>query len=374
MLVEVPGVLARLLATCPGVDTVIAEGQPLPGVDFQCPLMSLPAVFGTTVPTIPNPVPYLSPDPGLLKHWGRLLADLRGFNVGIAWQGNPNHKWDRHRSVPVTAFAPLARVPGVRLVALQQGPALKQVDVLGGRFAVTRLPPRDPSARQWTFPDTAAVIRSLDLVVTVDTSVAHLAGALGVPTWVGLSTVVDWRWLLDREDCPWYPTVRLFRQAVQGEWAPVFDRIARELTDRLRVWPAGRGVPVELDPGDLLDRIAALTAAESRTREPMAAARVRAELAALIAARDHGLATTPESDRLFRELLATHQAGCDADDGVRRCDQAKDYGPAFVEAALAAYRANGRRGIIRGRLNDLLGVRGPRPAGESPSAAGPVAP
>jgi hypothetical protein len=144
------------------------------------------------------------------------------------WQGNPGHAWDRWRSLPLTAFAPLASVPGVRLVAVQHGSALAQVRSLKTCFPVEELGD-DPGGAGRSFADTAAVLRNLDLLVSVDSSPAHLAGALGVPAWVLVAAVADWRWLCSREDTPWYPTLRLFRQERLGQWPEVIGRMAKEL-------------------------------------------------------------------------------------------------------------------------------------------------
>jgi hypothetical protein len=224
VLVECPHFLARLFATCPGVAEVVAEGQRLPHFDAYAPLMSLPALLGTTLETVPAAVPYLFPDPQAVADWSAVLARYPGFRVGITWQGNPHHAWDRHRSIPLAAFEPLARVPGVRLISLQRGPGTEQLDRLRGRFPVTVLPPRSDD-----FTETAALLASLDLVITVDTATAHLAGALGRPVWVAVAAIADWRWLFRREDSPWYPTMRLFRQRQLGRWAPVLRRVARTL-------------------------------------------------------------------------------------------------------------------------------------------------
>jgi hypothetical protein len=227
VLLQCPGLLRALFRTLPGVDHLLTEGEALPSFDVHAPLLSLPALVGTTLATVPAEVPYLSADPARVEAWRQRLAAVPGLRVGVAWQGNPHHKWDRHRSVPLTAFAPLARVTGVRLVSLQKGPGAEQLPALKDRLRVVDF--GDEFGASGPYPDTAALMRCLDLVVTVDTATAHLAGALAVPVWVPLSTIVDWRWLLGRQDSPWYPSMRLFRQTQLGDWAPVFDRMAEEL-------------------------------------------------------------------------------------------------------------------------------------------------
>ncbi len=227
VVVECPASLVPLFATCPGIDQLVAEKSPLPPFDVHAALLSLPHLLGTRLDTVPAKVPYLSADAGRVASWRRVLEGIPGFRVGIAWQGNPRHPWDRHRSVPLDRFAPLAQVPGVRLISLQKGAGTEQLRGVGEGMPVVTLP--DDRDADGAFLDTAAVVAQLDLVVTADTALAHLAGALGVPVWVAVSALSDWRWLLDREETPWYPTMRLFRQTALGDWAPVFARMAAEL-------------------------------------------------------------------------------------------------------------------------------------------------
>ena len=217
--------LARLMATCPGVDEVVAEGSLLP--DFACyaPLMSLPRILGTSLATIPGEVPYLTADSTLVEQWHRELAPGGGFRIGIAWQGNPRYRRDHQRSFRLAQLEPLAQVAGVRLFSLQKGVGTDQIADVNERFAVS-----DFGGRFTDFMDTAALIRNLDVVITLDSSLAHLAGALGVPTWVAIPVAADWRWLTDRVDSPWYPTMRLFRQKGWGDWDEVFTRMAAELS------------------------------------------------------------------------------------------------------------------------------------------------
>jgi tetratricopeptide (TPR) repeat protein len=233
VLVECPGFLHPLLSRCPGIDRLVAEGQPLPPFDCHAPLLSLPHLVGTTLATIPAEVPYLFADEERVRRWAAKLVPLGGFRVGIVWQGNRHHQWDHFRSFPVEHFAALAEVPGVRLVSLQKGPGADQLRRLAGRFPVTELD-SERDAASAAFMDTAAVMKGLDLVVTADTSIAHLAGGLGVPVWVALSAVSDWRWLLKRSDSPWYPTMRLFRQTTLGDWEGVFERMAGALQRLVR--------------------------------------------------------------------------------------------------------------------------------------------
>jgi tetratricopeptide (TPR) repeat protein len=237
VLVECQPHLVGLLGRMAGFDHVFADNASPPPFDVQAPLMSLPGTFRTTMDTIPADIPYLSADPNLVAHWReqvrraalRKPADTDYFKIGIAWQGRLTRKGDRFRSMPLKHFAALARVPNVQLYSLQVGPGAKQLET--ATFPVTDLGSRfDPNS----LDDLAATLMNLDLVVTVDTAIAHLAGALGVHTWIGLHIAPCWRYLVDRSDNPWYPTFRLFRQKSLGDWDTVFDNIARELSKELQ--------------------------------------------------------------------------------------------------------------------------------------------
>jgi rfaE bifunctional protein nucleotidyltransferase chain/domain len=224
---ECPGHLVALLSTCPGLDRVLPEGSPLPpGFDFHAPLMSLPFLCGTTLATVPTDVPYLSADAAEVERWRKEFSATPHFKIGITWQGNPQHRYDRHRSFSVQWFRELATLDGVQLYSLQKGHGADQLQT--ARFPIIDL--RGPlDELGGTFQNTAAAVQALDLIVTCDSAVAHLAGALGVPVWVPMATVWDWRWLRDREDSPWYPTLRLFRQDKLGDWRPVFERVRDEV-------------------------------------------------------------------------------------------------------------------------------------------------
>jgi len=218
--------LFGMLRGFPGIDELVEQsfdGKPTVEFDLYVPLLSLPGIFGTTLETIPAEVPYLYVDSGKVAYWrGRLSG--ASFKVGIVWSGRPGHKNDKNRSCALELFSPLAGIPGVELYGLQKGEAATHVESLSKEIIVTNLVEEFED-----FTDTAGVIENLDLVISVDTSVAHLAGAMGKPVWVLLPFAPDWRWLLDREDSPWYPTMRLFRQPKQGDWDDVFRRVADDL-------------------------------------------------------------------------------------------------------------------------------------------------
>ncbi len=246
-----PGPLLRLLARCEGIDMAFDGTSYIPDCHVHVPMLSLPAIFGTTIESVPAQVPYLVTDAALVEHWRTELARTlaagrseacalperdtspRPFLVGIAWQGNPSRKIDNWRSFPLRAIGPLAALPGVRLVNLQVEHGLDQLrecaddmpvmDVLGGRK-------RD-------FAETAALVTQLDLVIAPDSAVAHLAGGLGVPVWVGLCCMGDWRYPHGRDTTPWYPTMRLFRQTRLGDWEGVFQQMRDALERTLARHP-----------------------------------------------------------------------------------------------------------------------------------------
>ena len=226
VLLECQAPLAPLLETVRGVDQVIPAGSPLPDFDVQAPLLELPQIFGTALATIPAEVPYLAGDPKRVARWRRKIVRPGKRAIGLVWAGNPAHTNDRNRSLPLSCFAPLARLPGVRLFSLQKGP---QAAELLAPPAGLRL--RDLGQELADFAETAAAILNLDLVITADTAVAHLAGALARPVWTLLPFAPDWRWLLDRADSPWYPTMRLFRQPRPRDWAAAIEKVREALAD-----------------------------------------------------------------------------------------------------------------------------------------------
>jgi tetratricopeptide (TPR) repeat protein len=227
VILAVQTALAELCRSLAGVETVVASGETLPPFAVHAPLLSLPRLLGTTPATVPATVPYLAADPGRTTRWREALGGL-GFRVGIAWQGNPRGAADRGRSVPLRHFLPLARVPGVSLVSLQKGHGTEQLADVPADVAII-----DAGARCDTFADTAAVVANLDLVIASDSAVAHLAGALGKPVWIALKTAPAWRWGLAGKSTPWYPTARLFRQHVPGDWTSMFSQIAGALRQKV---------------------------------------------------------------------------------------------------------------------------------------------
>ncbi len=231
VILEVQPALKSLLAGLHGAPRILATGERLPDFEYQCPLLSLPLAFKTTLETVPARVPYIETTPERVMAWRTRLAqtiDPRDFRVGICWQGQPAAKADIGRSIPLREFYPLSQIPGVRLISLQKHHGLDQLDDLPAGMKVETLGD-DFDAGSNAFVDSAAVMESLDLIVASDTSVVHLAGALARPVWVALKHVPDWRFMREQSASPWYPTVRLFRQPKPADWHAVFAIISSEL-------------------------------------------------------------------------------------------------------------------------------------------------
>src|SRR5215212_42561 len=216
---------ASMFAGVAGIERVITDSNDLSTMGplrWQM-LVSVPVVLGVTTETIPANVPYLAADAQRVSAWRAKLGP--SFKIGISWQGTPGFIHDRGRSIPLDAFAPLADLPDIRLISLQKRPGLEQIAKVPFRGRIEQVLDASDTGDE-AFLDTAALIASLDLIVASDSMNAHLAGALGRPTYVALRKIPDWRWLLGRDDCPWYPTARLFRQVTEGDWPDVFRRIA----------------------------------------------------------------------------------------------------------------------------------------------------
>jgi Flp pilus assembly protein TadD len=348
-----------LLTSCPGIDHLVAKGEALPPFDCHVPLLSVPGLLGTHAGNIPADVPYLSARPDLVRSWRDRLADCAGLKVGICWKGSAAYAGDRQRSVALAELAALAAVPGVSLISLQKGPGEEQLADAG--FPVRSLGP-DFDEANGAFMDTAAVVKNLDLVIAADTAVAHLAGALAAPVWVFLARVPDWRWMLDREDSPWYPTARLFRQDQAGEWGPVVRRLAAALRERLAaagpaLGAAPAGLCVEVSAGELIDKITILQIKSEQIADPAKLVNVRRELAVLTAVRDQEVSSSADLAGLADELRQVNEALWHVEDEIRECERRQDFGPRFIELARSVYRHNDRRSALKRRINDLLGSR-----------------
>ncbi len=317
--------------------------------------MSLAGIFDTSLATLPAQVPYLRSEPELVERWRAELSAINGFKVGIVWQGSPTQEDDQYRSIPLALYAPLAAVPGVRLLSLQVGHGKEQlphvpfpVYDIGSRF--------DPVSLH----DLAAVLPTLDLIVTVCTSVAHLAGALGVPAWVALRRVPHWVWQLDRPNTPWYPSLRLFRQERRDEWASVLTKMAAALREHIgqaQSAPTAGPVMVETAAGELIDKITILEIKSERIADAYKLRNIRAELATLRQARDQNFPESPQLRDLTAALKNVNEALWEIEDDIREQERSKDFGSTFIELARSVYLQNDRRAELKRSLNDLLGSR-----------------
>ena len=242
--------LIGLFKNFPGADNVIERqsyDRPAAEAKFYISLLSLPGIFKTRLETIPNKIPYLFADTAKAKSWHRWLGES-GFKVGVVWAGQPIHREDRNRSCALNQFAPLLEIPGVQLIGLQKGPAAKQrFNQEEGKIHFANL-----GEELKDFTDTAGLIENLDLVISVDTAVAHLAGAMSKPVWVLLPFIPDWRWMMNREDSPWYPSMRLFRQKIKGNWDSAFQQIADELRVLVETHGNRKQSPLTSNPAEEL--------------------------------------------------------------------------------------------------------------------------
>jgi FKBP-type peptidyl-prolyl cis-trans isomerase 2 len=225
VIVECQRELASLLTNTAGVSQIVAKGEQYPDFDIHYPLLSLPLIFSTTAGTIPSKIPYINADPALVQKWrSKMGRDNSPVKVGLVWAGNPKLKFGHSRSCSLGAFAPLADRDDITFYSLQVGDASAQTKDAPAEMRLV-----DYTGEIKDFADTAAFIQSLDLIISVDTAAAHLAGALGKPVWTLLPFVSDWRWMLEREDSPWYPTMRLFRQPAPADWESVIVRVKEAL-------------------------------------------------------------------------------------------------------------------------------------------------
>jgi len=227
VVLEVPKALLNLLSGLEGVDKFVETGKALPVFDYHCPLMSLPLAFKTSLESIPNQIPYIRTIKNNINKWKERIGET-GFKIAICWQGNTKGKVDVGRSFPVSLFEGLAQINSVRLISLQKNEGIEQLKSLPVGMSIETLQ-NDFDIGENAFLDSASVMKCMDLVITSDTALTHLAGALGVKTWLPLKYLPDWRWMLERSDSPWYPNHRLFRQKTSDDWLSVFKEMEKEL-------------------------------------------------------------------------------------------------------------------------------------------------
>jgi tetratricopeptide (TPR) repeat protein len=348
-----PKKLHRLFSAYEGV-RLVDEIQPGEAFDAQIAISSLPRAFGTRLESIPAPIPYLKAEAALRAKWAERIGE-HGFKIGINWQGSPNPDADMARSFPLAELAILAAVPGVRLISLQKGAGIEQLDHLPQGMRVETLG-EDFDAGPDAFIDTAAAMAHVDLVITCDTSVAHLAGALGVPVWVALKNVAEWRWLRDRQDSPWYPTMRLFRQRARGDWRELFARMAAALAPLVKPKSGARGrieIAIPSAVGELIDKITILEIKSERIADPAKLVNVRNELELLLALQASERLTDPRLDELQRKLKSVNADLWSIEDDIRLCEKRADFGPSFIALARAVYQTNDARAALKLEINRM---------------------
>jgi hypothetical protein len=352
--------LQPLLQNQPWVDSWFPIDEPSAiNFDLYLPLLSVPGVLGVDAHAIPHPVPYVTPDPALVEKWKSRIAALPGLKVGICWQGSPTFRGDQYRSITLGHFAALAKAPGVTLVSLQKLAGVEQIDANRGTTPLTVFHDLDEAA---PFVDTAAIMSHLDLVITSDTAIAHLAGALGRPVWVALSTDCDWRWEVGRSDSRWYPTMRLFRQKSFRDWPGVFAEMASALA-AVRV--GGPAVPTTppvpplapVSAGELVDKITILEIKHSRIANKAQRANVLMELDMLRTVRLEAIPPSTKLDELTALLKAVNETLWDIEDAIRESERAGQFDEVFVDLARSIYKNNDERAALKRRINELLGSR-----------------
>jgi len=373
VILEAQHTLINLLSRCPYLDSVIPvvdTVDQLPAFDFQIPVMSLPYYFHTTLQTIPSSFPYLYADPKLVNHWKEELKTNSNFKIGICWGTSPYYEQFKSafskKAINLATFAPLARCPGVTLYSLQKMDGLDQLNDLPNGMVVHNFGD-DFDFKHGRFMDTAAVIENIDLVVTVDTSVAHLAGALGKKVWVLLPQVADWRWMLNRKDSPWYPTMQLFRQTVSGDWDSVMDEVYKDLTQLLAERNSKKekktdqadtiSVVAEVQVGELIDKITILQIKMERIKDPAKLINIKAELDTLLDTCNHSVPHSLKLKTLWNELLEVNSELWVIEDDIRDKERAREFDDSFVKLARSVYYTNDERCRIKRELNLLAGSR-----------------
>ncbi len=351
-----PTRLHRLFRTLRGSINLLSEMPESSRFDFQCPLMHLPGLFNRLGYPIPTATPYLAAEPERVARWRNHIGD-RGFRVGIVWQGN-NYHGDDVRSYRLDALRPLAKIPGVRLISLQIKEGTEQLRSLPSEMHVETLP--DFDIGEDGFLDSAAAMEVVDLIVTCDTSMAHLAGALGRPAWIALNEAPEWRWQRQRGDSIWYPTARLFRQRAKGDWDRVFLDMAEALG---RLLNKGANVstfemlknsklpPVEVSWGELFDKISILEIKSERMRQAVSVANVKRELEHLRSVLAEFAPLPADIDRERASLRATNEALWDLEDAVRDCEARRCFDASFIELARKIYAFNDERARIKKQIN-----------------------
>ena len=341
--------LHKLLKPLPFVDEWFPIDEP-GTINFEvyCPLLSLPGMLGVDEASIPRDVPYIFADEARKQRWQPRIRSLPGFKVGIAWQGSPTFHGDELRSIPLSQFESLAGVEGVSLVSLQKGHGIEQAELNRERVPLTLFPELDQDG---AFVDSAAIVHYLDLIITSDSAVAHLAGSLGRPVWVLLGVSCDWRWQSERSDSPWYPTMRLFRQQTMGDWAGVFREVAEALRAETARRTAKGAILVPVSAGELLDKIADLEIKLERLADDRQRQTAVAELKALQDIRLESMAAFGLTEKFAADLKKVRRQLTEIDNEILVCEKTGDFGERLIELARTMSRLNQQRSDLLALIN-----------------------
>ena len=353
-----PARLVRLMSSLRGDITLVDKIPTVDRFDYQCALMSLPHRFTGLDQELPSDTPYLFAEPERLAKWGERIGH-HGFRIGIAWKGNRYPGGDLNRSFPLDMLLPVARIPNVRLISLQVGPGTEEIPHLPPDMPVETLG-EDYDVGDHGFLDAAAVMKSVDLVISLDSSLAHLAGALGAPLWIALTYAPEWRWQRERTDTPWYPTAQLFRQHAPGDWDGIFTRMAAALQDMVVDAPACKTVVATTLPsapvswGELLDKITILDIKEQRLASAEAVANVTLELGHLRKVADGAVSQVADVGPEVERLRAVNEKLWDVEDALRQFEAEERFDGTFIGFARSVYVLNDERARIKRRINVLL--------------------
>lgn len=368
VILEAQHTLITLLSNCPYLDRVIPvddNGANLPPHDFQIPLMSLPLRFNTSLQTIPCSIPYITIPEKVATHWEKEFKNNNSFKIGICWEGSPYYEQFKapcsKKSIPLAAFAPIAKLPEVNLYSLQKMNGTQQLQSVAPYMKIHDFGSNFDNDNG-RFVDTAAVINQMNLIITTDTSIAHLAGALGKQVWVLLPQVADWRWMLNRFDSPWYPSMRLFRQTEVGTWDDPINAIVLELTQIIESQKSIAqkkpiSVMTEIQIGELIDKITILEIKNERIKDSNKLKNIQTELNALLKTYKNNISQSLELESLWKALKKINATLWKIEDDIRDKEKAGIFDQEFIDLARAVYYTNDDRCSIKRDINMLTGSR-----------------
>ncbi len=353
------------------LDTALAPGFVLPPHDFWSLLLDVPGYCQTGIGDIPATLPYLHADPVEVRKLAPILAGLEGLKVGLCWKAGKGYVPGADRSFDVAVFTTLFGLPGARYFSLQPDTRAEFLAAAGSSGVDLG---HEIDAIGPPFQETAALISQLDLVITCDTSIGHLAAALGKPVWVLLPFVSDWRWMEQREDSPWYPNTRLFRQSKRGDWPSLIERVAERLREVIAgasalVWelrpPTSHAIQergnniieVQISVGELLDKITILEIKTQQISDMKRHSNVVKELSILNAVVDRSVELNQRVVGLMNDLRDVNRALWDIEDAIRECEKRQDFGLLFIELARSVYKKNDQRASLKRQINELTGSK-----------------